>query len=125
MVRSGPTLSKRNLILAQTSDLCDANHAATYLGLLAFTENKGPDGNGRVVTTGEEARAVARRIRPMLLARGMAAQELHPLYFVDEGRQWPLIVLYEHQFLAYQVGAVQRNEAWIETGCCCTPARAI
>lgn len=108
-----PTLKRDNQILAQTSDLCDANHAATYLGMVAYAENSEPDtdGNprGRPVTDPAQATAVAERVRPIFRQRGMAAEAPQDLYFVDEGRQWPIVVLYEHQFLSHQVEARERS----------------
>ncbi|TCO65158.1 hypothetical protein [Actinocrispum wychmicini] len=103
---------KHNEILAQTSDICDSNHAETYLALLAFAENRdraNPNDKGRVVRRREEVQDVARRIGPLVRDRGMAAKAPQELYFVDEGKQWPLIVLYEHQFLSYQVDAMRTS----------------
>ncbi|MFG2000693.1 hypothetical protein ACGFNU_16270 [Spirillospora sp. NPDC048911] len=92
-------MSNGNLVLAQTPDLCAANSAATYMGLIAFVEN----GN-RAVGSAQEAVALARRIKPLLTEQGLPTSEIFKTYAAPEGRQIaPIIVVYEHQFLAYQL----------------------
>lgn len=96
---AGHGVSNGNLVLAQTPDLCAANSAATYMGLMAFVEN----GN-KAAGSEREAVALARRIKPLLTEQGLPTSEIFKTYVASEGRQIaPIIVVYEHQFLAYQL----------------------
>ncbi|GAA2611513.1 hypothetical protein SMC26_10710 [Actinomadura fulvescens] len=92
-------MANGNLVLAQTPDLCAANSAATYMGLIAFVAN-----GDKAVGSAEEAVALARRIKPLLTEQGLPTSEIFKTYAAPEGRQIaPIIVVYEHQFLAYQL----------------------
>ncbi|WP_410660051.1 hypothetical protein [Amycolatopsis sp. lyj-112] len=102
-----------NQVLAQTSNICDANSGATYLILLAFLEN------GRQVPVvdphraGEpagppnlsSAQALANRIKPLVVAQGFPSADLSESYAnLAEGDK-PIVVIYEHQYLAMQLRA--------------------
>jgi hypothetical protein len=89
-----------NKILAQTSDICEANSAGTYLGLVAFVEhgNDAPD-------TRAEAEQLARKIKPLLVEQGLPSSERAETYLSPDGQSIaPISVIYEHQFLAHQIG---------------------
>ncbi|WP_308406850.1 hypothetical protein [Streptomyces sp. AC555_RSS877] len=88
-----------NKILAQTSDICEANSGATYLGLVAFVEgdNDAPD-------TEAEAEELAGRIKPLLVEQGLPSSEKAETYLSADGKGIsPIAVIYEHQFLAHQI----------------------
>ncbi|MFI0774178.1 hypothetical protein [Streptomyces sp. NPDC021212] len=87
-----------NVVLARTSDLCQSNSAGTYLSLVAYTRN-----GGKVPAGTAEAEKVARRIKPLLTAQGSAGADLFQQYSAhkDPTRD-PIVVVYEHQYLAYQ-----------------------
>jgi len=88
-----------NTVLAQTTNVCGSNSAATYLGLVSYLTR------GGVPTTEQDAANLAAEIKPLLRSQGLPVG-LAPadLYFVPEGRQIaPIIVLYEHQYLAHQL----------------------
>ncbi|MFF5250970.1 hypothetical protein ACFY4K_02755 [Streptomyces leeuwenhoekii] len=92
-----------NKILAQTSDICEANSAGTYLGLVAFVEhgNDAPDSEA-------EAEQLARKIKPLLVEQGLPSSERADTYLSPDGQGIaPISVIYEHQFLAHQL----RHEA--------------
>ncbi len=88
-----------NKILAQSSDICEANSGATYLGLVAFVEggNDAPD-------TEAEAEELAGRIKPLLVEQGLPSSEKAETYLSADGKGIsPIAVIYEHQFLAHQI----------------------
>ncbi|MEU1848759.1 hypothetical protein ABZ499_05575 [Streptomyces sp. NPDC019990] len=88
-----------NKILAQTSDICEANSAGTYLGLVAFVEheNDAPDNEA-------EAERLARYIKPLLVEQGLPSSERAETYLSPDGQSIaPISVIYEHQFLAHQI----------------------
>jgi hypothetical protein len=88
-----------NKILAQTSDICEANSAGTYLGLVAFVrnDNDAPDDTGT-------ADKVAREIKPLLVEQGLPSAERAETYLSADGQSIaPISVIYEHQFLAHQI----------------------
>jgi hypothetical protein len=91
-----------NKVLAQTTDVCRSDGAATYLGLVSYL-------TGEVPTTDKDAIDLAIKIKPMLRSQGLP--EVWPeLYFGPEGRQTaPIIVIYEHQYLAYQLRHRERS----------------
>lgn len=90
--------SNGNKVLAQTSDVCRSNGSATYLGLVSYLTG------GGVPTTEREAVGLATEIKPLLRGQGLSAAAPSELYFAVEGRQTaPIIVIYEHQYLAYQL----------------------
>ncbi|MEV5508736.1 hypothetical protein [Streptomyces orinoci] len=91
-------VSNGNVVLAQTSDICDSNSAGTYLGLVAFTRN-GDD----VPTSTRRADELSAKLRPLLIRQGSPGADLFPYYASPNGRRLePVVVVYEHQFLAYQ-----------------------
>ncbi|MEV0194427.1 hypothetical protein AB0I39_38635 [Kitasatospora purpeofusca] len=86
-----------NVVVAQTSHICQSNSAETFLAQVAFTRN-----GGRVP---EDAGAdeLAARIKPLLSAQGMPGVDVFGPYASPEGRGIaPVVVVYEHQYLAYQ-----------------------
>lgn len=88
-----------NKILAQTSDICEANSAGTYLGLVAFVENENDAPNDE-----REAAAVAQQIKPLLVEQGLPGSERAETYLSPDGPGIaPISVIYEHQFLAHQI----------------------
>ncbi|PPK69199.1 hypothetical protein V5P93_001578 [Actinokineospora auranticolor] len=94
-----PDLRNGNRVLAQTSDICSSNSAATYLGLVAFVEN----GN-TIPQTEAEAVDLANRIKPLLTAQGLPGDDMSRSYLAPDGQGLaPIAVIYEHQYLAHQV----------------------
>ncbi|MEV6396231.1 hypothetical protein AB0M39_15885 [Streptomyces sp. NPDC051907] len=94
-------IANANRILAQSPDVCGANSAGTYLALVAFTWRSGA--SGEVPATDEEADARARAIKP-LMEQGLPAADVFRTYLSAEGKGIaPVVVAYEHQFLAYQL----------------------
>lgn len=98
-----------NRVLAQTSNICDSNSGATYLILLAFLEN------GRQVPVVDprqagppslsNAKDLAARIKPLVAAQGFPSADLSESYAnLAEGDK-PIVVIYEHQYLAMQLRA--------------------
>ncbi|MEV4342110.1 hypothetical protein [Streptomyces sp. NPDC049590] len=84
-------------ILAQTSDICESNSADSYLSLVAFTLN-----NESVPST-ERVPSLAPAMK-QILGQGSPSHDLYSSYISSNGsRQSPVAVLYEHQFLAYQM----------------------
>ncbi|MER5554833.1 hypothetical protein ABT001_24705 [Streptomyces sp. NPDC002793] len=96
----GDHVRNGNKILAQTSDICESNSAGTYLGLVAFVEhgNDAPDSEA-------EAEQLARKIKPLLVEQGLPSSERAETYLSPDGQSIaPVSVIYEHQFLAHQIG---------------------
>ncbi|RSD11772.1 hypothetical protein [Amycolatopsis eburnea] len=101
-------VNNSNLVLAQTSHVCDSNSGATYLTLIAYLEN------GRQVpladpassagpTTLRDAHELANRIKPLLTRQGFASADLSESYWnLAEGDK-PIVVIYEHQYLEQQL----------------------
>ncbi|MFJ1970989.1 hypothetical protein ACIO93_20150 [Streptomyces sp. NPDC087903] len=88
-----------NKILAQSSDICESNSGGTYLGLVAFVENKNdaPD-------NAAAAERLARSIKPLLVEQGLPSSEKAETYLSADGKSIsPVAVVYEHQFLAHQI----------------------
>lgn len=94
------------LVLAQTTSLCDSYGAGAYLGLLAWVSTD------KVVQDDAEADRLADRLGPMFLAQGDSLVSPADLYFSPEGPGVaPIVVIYEHQYLAKQVAnVVNRGE---------------
>ncbi len=89
-----------NQVLARTTDVCGTNGGPTYLGMVSYLIH------GRVPTSDREAEDFATDIKPLL---GEGLPEDEPIqYFVPEGKDTPIIVMYEHQYLAYQLQAINR-----------------
>jgi hypothetical protein len=94
-----------NQVVAQTSNICSSNSAGTYMGLVAYVEN-----NNQIPLTLDDARAVANRIKPQVTAQGLAGVDLFRGYITPEGEGVaPIVVVYEHQFLAYQLSQQART----------------
>ncbi|WP_309140385.1 hypothetical protein [Streptomyces sp. PKU-EA00015] len=93
-------ITNANRIVAQTPDVCGSNSAGTYLALVAFTWNGGGD---EVPDTDREADERGRDIRH-LMEQGLPAADVFRTYISPEGKNIaPVVVAYEHQYLAYQV----------------------
>lgn len=98
-------LNNGNRVLAQTSDICSANSAATYLGLVAFVEN----GN-QIPQDEASALALADRIKPLLTSQGLPGDDMSKQYLAPEGKGLaPVAVIYEHQYLAHQIRLKQQT----------------
>ncbi|TDC77375.1 hypothetical protein E1283_07500 [Streptomyces hainanensis] len=92
--------ANENIVLAHTSDFCASNSAAAYLSLVAFTRN-----GQKVPDDPAEADTVAADIKPLLVGQGMGSGDRLRSYTSREGEAVaPIVVLYENQFLTYQVG---------------------
>ncbi|MFJ9869319.1 hypothetical protein [Streptomyces sp. NPDC101165] len=90
-----------NKVLAQTSDICEANSAGTYLGLVSYVWN-----HDNIPQNATEATRFAERIRLLLNDQGMPSSEKNETYVSAEGKSIsPIAVIYEHQFLAHQLAA--------------------
>jgi hypothetical protein len=88
-----------NRVLAHTPGVCRSNSAATYLSLVAFVRNGGNPPQSEV-----EANLLAEQLQPLITATGMPEAELFRSYLTPEGKsRGPVIVVYEHQYLAYQI----------------------
>ncbi|CAL9300433.1 hypothetical protein [Streptomyces sp. SudanB182_2057] len=88
-----------NKVLAQTSDICQANSAGTYLGLVSYVWN-----HEDIPQTPAEATRFAERIRLLLNDQGMPSSEKNETYVSAEGKSIsPIAVIYEHQFLTHQI----------------------
>ncbi|GAA3054276.1 hypothetical protein [Actinokineospora globicatena] len=98
-------LPNSNRVLAQTSDLCSSNSSATYLGLVAFVAN------GNVIPQTEaDAIALARKVKPLLTAQGLPAEDMAGGYLAPDGQGLaPIAVIYEHQYLAHQLRTLERT----------------
>jgi hypothetical protein len=104
MVASPDRDPSGNRVLADSSGVCRSNSALTYLALLAFVKN-----GGNVPVAGDVDRLV-QQLRPLFEATGLAESELFRTYVTPEGEgQGPVVVVYEHQFLVYQIGYRQRT----------------
>ncbi|MEV7009421.1 hypothetical protein [Streptosporangium sp. NPDC051022] len=89
-----------NNVLTHISNMCETNSAGTYMGLVAFVEN-----GENAVENGQEAEALAKKIKPLLTNLGLTApKEIFTPYIAPEGMGiTPLAVVYEHQYLTYQL----------------------
>ncbi|WP_326730507.1 hypothetical protein [Streptomyces phaeochromogenes] len=88
-----------NKILAQTSNICQANSGGTYLGLVAFVRHGNDAPNGT-----REAEDLAREIKPLLVEQGLPSAEMAETYLSPNGKSIsPIAVFYEHQYLAHQI----------------------
>jgi hypothetical protein len=91
-----------NTVLAQTTDICSANSAASYLGLVAYVTR------GDLPESEQEAVDLALQIKPLLREQGLPTRDATGLYFIPEGRGIvPAVVIYEHQYLAHQIRRVE------------------
>ncbi|MFK0247822.1 hypothetical protein ACIQUM_24280 [Amycolatopsis azurea] len=102
-----------NRVLAQTSNVCDSNSGATYLILLAFLENDRqvpvvdpqPAGAPAGPPNLSAARELAGRIKPLVAAQGFSSSDLSESYANQAEGDKPIVVIYEHQYLAMQLRA--------------------
>jgi hypothetical protein len=82
--------------------VCSSNSADSYLALVAFADNK-----DSVVADSDQARRVAAEIKPLLSAQGQpdaSTADRFTAYLTPDSRAHvPVIVAYEHQYLAYQI----------------------
>ncbi|MFB6889302.1 hypothetical protein ACFCX4_08315 [Kitasatospora sp. NPDC056327] len=96
--RHGTT--NKNRILASTSNICQSNSAETYLAEVAYTMGDPPD----TVPDETTVAAVTAKIRPLLTAQGLPRPDVFaPYVSVDGPLLAPVVVAYEHQYLAHQV----------------------
>ncbi|MGM1063493.1 hypothetical protein [Saccharothrix sp. Mg75] len=94
----------RNQVVAQTPSPCDSYSGAAWLGLVAFTVN------GSVALTEADVHAVAQRVKPVFDVEGMHGSGIGTTFFHPDGRSTtPVGVMYEHQYLAYQLGRLARG----------------
>ena len=94
-------ISSGNQVLAKTTDVCETNGGPTYLGMVSYLVH------GRVPTSDREAEGFATDIKHLL---GEGLPEDEPVqYFVQEGKDTPIIVMYDHQYLSYQLQAIKRT----------------
>ncbi|ALG14895.1 hypothetical protein AOZ06_19200 [Kibdelosporangium phytohabitans] len=88
-----------NPITVHTSSVCTSNGGGNYLGLLAYALH-----DNQPVTTEQEVDAVADKIAPIVRGAGLPLKSPKQTYFAEDGPATaPINVLYEHQFLQYQV----------------------
>ncbi|MEV0186359.1 hypothetical protein AB0I54_45160 [Streptomyces sp. NPDC050625] len=98
-----------NKVLAQTSDICEANSAGTYLGLVSYVWNKND-----IPQDTAQADSFANNIKLLLNDQGMPSGEKNETYVSAEGKSIsPIAVIYEHQFLAHQIAA-QANTGHVD-----------
>ena len=99
--------SNSGRVLVRTSSVCESNAAGTYLSVLAFVANgDSTPGAGQADETKatEEARTVARKIKPLIDLQGMWADEQADSYLSGLGESIaPISLIYEHQYLAHQI----------------------
>ncbi|MFC7612798.1 hypothetical protein ACFQV2_03225 [Actinokineospora soli] len=99
---SAVPVEAEKLVLAQTTNVCDSYGAGAYLGLLAWVTE------GRAVQDDAHADRVADRLGPMFRAQGDSLVSPADLYFSPEGPGVaPIVVMYEHQYLAKQAANVE------------------
>jgi hypothetical protein len=100
------TVPNNNAILGQFTGLCASNGADTYLGLVSFVKH------GRVPINEQEAIDFANDIKPLLRSQGLPFRIPQWKYFSELGPQVaPIVVMYEHQWLAGQVDHIKRFHA--------------
>ncbi|MEU8800401.1 hypothetical protein [Spirillospora sp. NPDC048819] len=94
----GSSITNGNRVLVHTPGVCRSNSGATYLGLAAFVEN-----GGEPAQTEAEVDRIAGEIQPLFTASGMPESKPWRSYITPEGKsQGPIVVVYEHQYFAYQ-----------------------
>ncbi|BAL87660.1 hypothetical protein AMIS_24400 [Actinoplanes missouriensis 431] len=103
----GSTISNGNRVIAHSPSPCHANAGESFLALTAFVEN-----GTNAPPNAAEAPAVTAAIKPLLGMQGMHDQELFASYVTPEGKgKAPIVVVYEHQYLAYQVRQAEAGGA--------------
>lgn len=104
---SAGVVENGNRVLVQTPGVCSSNSGATYLGLLAFVKN-----NRNPPQTEAEIDRLAQEIEPLITAPGMPTANPINSYVTPEGKsQGPIVVVYEHQYLNYQIAHLDRTKA--------------
>jgi hypothetical protein len=94
-----------NRVLVHTPGVCRANSAATYLGLIAFVKN-----NGQPPQNETQTDLVGQQLQPLITGTGMPESDLFRTYISPEGKsRGPVVVVYEHQYLAYQLDRLART----------------
>ncbi|XVS66369.1 hypothetical protein ACQPYE_10020 [Actinosynnema sp. CA-299493] len=94
----GGGLTNVNQIIAQSPDPCRAYSGAAYLAVVAFAAND------RRAPTEADAKAVAAKIKPLFEVEGQFGAGIGRTFFSPDGRTFaPVGVMYEHQYLAYQI----------------------
>ncbi|WP_306750247.1 hypothetical protein [Saccharothrix yanglingensis] len=102
----GTGLGNANQVIAQSPDPCRAYSGAAYLGLVAFALN------GKRTPTAADAAEVAARVRPLFEVEGQFGAGIGRTFFAPDGRTFaPVGVVYEHQYLAYQIRTKQETGA--------------
>ncbi|MDP9795526.1 hypothetical protein J2S43_004038 [Catenuloplanes nepalensis] len=91
-------LRSENRVGVFTPRICRANSAATFMALAAFVRH-GMD----VPRTEAEATKLAEQVTPLVNAVGEGSEDLLVHYKRPEGRDTPIIAIYEDQFLSYQL----------------------
>ncbi len=94
-----------NRVLAHSPGVCRSNSAATYLGLAAFVKN-----HHNPPRTEAEVEHLAEQLRPLFAATGLPEHEPLAPYLTPEGKsRGPVVVVYEHEYLAYQIDRVKSS----------------
>ncbi|MFE2756705.1 hypothetical protein ACFXGA_32390 [Actinosynnema sp. NPDC059335] len=94
----------RNRIVAQTPNPCDSYSGSAWLGLVAFAANDS------AAPTEQDALAVAATIKPVFEIEGLHGSGIGTTFFHPDGRTTaPVGVMYEHQYLAYQLSEVAKH----------------
>jgi hypothetical protein len=105
-LRDNRPIKNGNRVLATVSGVCRSNSAATYLGLVAFVKNQ-----ERPPQNEDEVAVLAQQAGPLIAATGMPEDDVFDSYVTPEGKsEGPVVVIYEHQFLAYQIAHQERTE---------------
>ncbi|MEU8124726.1 hypothetical protein AB0C21_38960 [Spirillospora sp. NPDC049024] len=103
-------ITNGNRVLARTAGVCRSNSGLTYLGLVAYVVN-----GGKPAQTETEVDQIAKEVGPLITGTGMPESELFSAYVTPEGKsQGPIVVVYEHQFFAYQQEH-RRNSGRVDT----------
>ncbi|MEV6631693.1 hypothetical protein AB0M54_13180 [Actinoplanes sp. NPDC051470] len=99
----GGTVTNGNRVLAHTPNMCFANSGQTYLALAAWVI-----GGRNEPPREQDALRIAARIKPMLTLEGLQDADLFNSYRSPEGKgKAPIVVVYEHQYFAYQLDIVR------------------
>ncbi|PSL52436.1 hypothetical protein B0I31_113108 [Saccharothrix carnea] len=97
-------VDNRNQIVAQSPNPCDSYSGSAWMGLVAFAVN------GSVPPTEQDASAVAAKIKPVFEIEGLHGSGIGTTFFHPDGRTTaPVGVMYEHQFMAYQLAEVAKK----------------
>ncbi|SDW40702.1 hypothetical protein SAMN05421504_101500 [Amycolatopsis xylanica] len=98
-------VDNRNRLLAQIPDPCRTYSGSIYVALLSFAKH-----SGKTPVDEAEALGWASEIKPLFDAEGQHGEDLSPKYLAPEGRSFaPVVVIYEHQFIAHQVRTHDRT----------------